>query len=235
MGTCAHAQSDAPAKSLHPTAQQLLDDVVAQFPREPLRLSGKLRVRGRKGIVTRTIDFKAFMDWGSNPATARYTIRADGPNGAPEELSLTRESGAQAVFGYAKGDPLLAVDLPDLSKPIHGTDVTWIDLTFSYLWWKGAELSATEKVLGYRCRVVKVPAPADAESPYAWVLLWIDEKSHLLLRAEGYDAEGELLRRLTVKAVHRKQRMISKMDIESFPEKHRTRLRVHDVVRGDEL
>ena len=46
----------------------------------------------------------------------------------------------------------------------------------------------------------EAPAPAGQTGPYVKVRLWIDEKLHMLLQAEGMDANGRQVRILWVKS-----------------------------------
>jgi hypothetical protein len=63
------------------------------------------------------------------------------------------------------------------------------------------------------------------------VRLWIEEKIRVLLQAEGYDAQGEAVRRLWVQSCKKinDRWMIKDMEIQQYPEIHRTRLTVRDV------
>ena len=53
----------------------------------------------------------------------------------------------------------------------------------------------------------------------------------MLLQAEGYSEDGNLVRRLWVKGFKKinERWMIKDMEIQSYPYRHRTRLRVREV------
>jgi hypothetical protein len=95
--------------------------------------------------------------------------------------------------------------------------------------------------------VVDVPAPTNgpavaagkdaaaagtgAGRPYARVRLWIEENLRVLLQAEGYDARGEAIRRLWVQSCKKinDRWMIKEMEVQGYPEIHRTKLSIRDA------
>jgi hypothetical protein len=79
--------------------------------------------------------------------------------------------------------------------------------------------------------VVEVSPPDAARSPYARVRLWIAQKVHMVLQAEGLDAQGAVIRRLWVKSFMKvdDRWMIKTMEIESAPFDHRARLSIREV------
>lgn len=218
-----------------PPAWRLLEDVRAQLPQDPLVITGDLTVRKHKGIVIATLGFEMFLNLGIEPATARYTIR-DAFGTELEQLTVIRKTGQEPRFEYAAGNPLSASELPDLFKSVQNTDLGWMDLTLSFLWWSGGSIVRTETIRGRPCVVVELPAPAghgrrEAGRQYTKVLLWIDEKLHIVLQVEAYDSDAKLVRRLWIKSFKKVNNrwMIKDMEVESFPSTHRTRLRVREV------
>lgn len=225
-------------------ADQLLENVVAQLPREPLTITGALKVRKRRGIVIRELKFEMFINWGIEPSLARYTIRdASGRN--LEQMTVIRSKGRSPGFAYASGSPLLPADPPDLFESIQGTDISWMDLTLSFLWWKGGTVVGTDEIRGRQCYIVEVTAPSresaadlnDADKRYSKARLWIDKKLHMLLQVQGYDSSGEVIRRLWIKSFKKidDRWMIKDMEIQVFPGVHRTRLRVSEVSTNTQL
>ncbi len=231
----------ADVSEVHPSADQLLHDVVARLPIDPIHVSGKLLVRRRRGVPVASLDFELDAHWGDTPARATYHIR-DAFGRSLEELSVTH--GESTSYQYATGDPLQKTDLPDLSGAIQETDLSWIDLTFAYLWWPGGKIVGEESIRSFDCYILDIPAPqsqkvadggpkaeSEGASPYASVRLWISKKAHMMLQAEGYDANGKILRRLWVRNFKKiaDQWMIKEMEVQRYPEVHRTKLRVTEV------
>lgn len=221
------AAAAAPAHPA-PTADSLLDDVLARLPRQPVQVSGALI--GRSTGETHVVNVDLDLSYGAEPASARYTIR-DAFGSELEQLTVTRPHGGRPRFSYSAGAPLAPAPVPRLDQPIQRTDVEWADLSFAFLWWRGGELIGREIIKGQSCFMLRVPRPAGEAGGDASMTLWLDEKFHMLLQAEAYDAAGTLLRRLRVRTFKRfgEQWMVKEMEVERFPGRTRTLLRIADL------
>jgi hypothetical protein len=234
------AQPEAEA----PSGPQLLADVVARLPREPLQVQGDMIVRRQRGVVERSFKFDMSLQWGAQPAVAIYTIR-DAFGNPLEQMTVRRASGQPPAFEYAAGNPPTAAVLPGLFDAVQETDISWTDLALSFLWWPGGSVIATNEVRGRRCYVVEVPVPAGldrpagaapaaggrAATPYRSVRLWVDAEIRMLLQAEGLDEEGRTLRRLWVKSFKKVNDtwMIKDLEVQQVDTGHRTKLVILDV------
>ena len=250
-----------------PSADQLLRDVVAGLPMDPIHVSGELLVRKRRGVPVASFGFELDADWGATPPQASYRIR-DTFGHTLERLTITHSR--DTAYQYAAGDPLQPAELPNLSGSIQGTDLSWIDLTLAYLWWPGGKIVGEESIRSFDCYIVDIPAPEDGsqrsevrgqkpqstphsplptvhsplptvhsppstphspQSTYSRVRLWIGKKAHMMLQAEGYDADDEIVRRLWVRSCKKvdDRWIIKDMEIQRYPVIHRTKLRVNEV------
>jgi hypothetical protein len=226
----------AGSETAFPPAQALLSDVRARLPHEPLEISGDLKIRRQKGVVVGQLNVAIRFDLGATPATMQYEIR-DVFGKEAERLTVRRGGARGVVLDYETGDPPTPADLPALYGSIRGSDVSWADLALLFLDWPGGETVALEDLKGQPCYVVEIPAPPGADlaaagRSYAKVKLWIHESMRLVLRAEGYDRGGQLVRRLEIRGVRKvepNQWMVKEMEVESFPSAHRTRFCVRDV------
>ena len=228
------------------SAQDLLDGVVARLPKDPLLIRGDLTVRKRRGVVLHKLAFEMAVSWGSEPAVVRYTIR-DAFGTDLEQLIIRRSAGRDVELEFATGDPLTAAKTPGLFEPIQTTDITWNDLSLSFLWWPGGSILGSDEVKGRPCHVLEVPAPVrnagviagqtTAACRYAKVRLWIDRKLSVLLQAEGMNANDVPIRRMWVKSFKKidDRWMIKDMEIQSVPPVHRTKLRIKEVSAGSLL
>jgi hypothetical protein len=217
-----------------PEADVLLNEVIARMPREPVSVAGTLQTAPAGTNGTRTLNVELYLHYGTNPAVARYTIR-DAFGAALEEMTLTREHGKSLAFAYRRGSPLEPTEVPPLTQPIQGTDIAWLDLSLSFLWWRGGKTVGHDMVRGQACYVVDIPAPSDGSMAYGRVRTWIDEKFRFMLQAEAYDTEDRLVRRLSVKSFKKiNDRWILKdMDVTTYPARTKTTLRIADVrIRG---
>ena len=212
-----------------PDAQQLLDDVVIQLPREPLEISGDIILRKRRGVVVNELSFQMKLDYGALPATAIYTI-CDKFGREVEQLKVTRAHGREAEFKYYSGQGHTEAPVPDLFSAVQATDVTWMDLTLSFLWWPGGRITGMESVKGRTCYQVEIPAPTGWKGSYTRIVLSIDKSLHMLLRAEALDAAGKSVRVLWVKSIKKinDRWMLKDLEVQSGPNR-RTKLVVREV------
>lgn len=219
---------DEPASSFaFPDAEELLRGVTDGLPGIPIRIEAKILARSREGELERTLAAVMDLDWHGAAPKARYEIRD--AFGAPLEALEVRWRGpAVQELAYQRGDPLETAPAPALDQPIQETDLSWIDLSLAYLWWPGGTTVGAEKIKGRFCYIVDLPAPPGHAGSYAGVRLWIDPQIRILLEAAAYDAEGRMLKLLEVKSFKKigDVWVIQNIDVQSFPAKHRTSLRV---------
>lgn len=213
------------------TADSLLEDVRMRLPQTRLKIEGELHVRRPRGVVVEDLFFSMDLNWGARPATARYVIR-DAQGAHLESLTLTRDAGNPLLTHYVSGESGVAQELDDLTVTIQSTDVNWLDLTLAFLWWRGGSLAGREDVRGRPAFIIDIPAPAtELPCAYASVRLWIDEQARMLLQAQGFDAEGTLVKMLWVKSFKKidDQWMIKDLEVQRYPVVHRTKVRVNTV------
>ncbi|MFC1462165.1 outer membrane lipoprotein-sorting protein [Verrucomicrobiota bacterium] len=212
------------------SANQLMANALSHFPKKPLTISGDVIVRRKRGIPVLKRKFEIAVHWGADPIVARYTIREE--SGADlEQLTVTRKSGQSPEFKYSAGSPLAAADVPDMLTPIQASDMCWLDLTLSFLWWKGGSIKGSEKIRGFDCHIIDIPAPKGKTDQYSRVRLWIEKKINVMLQAEGYDAKDKLLRRLWVRSCKKIDDtwMIKDLEVQRYPVRHRTKLHITEV------
>jgi hypothetical protein len=229
--TPALAMAEAPDADADPdeppiSADALLDDVLLRFPREPLDIHGEMIVRKRRGVELSRVAFSMVVDWGADPARFRYRV-LDDEGSVQRELVLQLRPGGRPEISGGTGETVA------LDSAIESTDLTWADLSLSFLWWRGGRIVGTDRAKGRDCYLVDVPAPAwGADSTgYSRVRLWIDQSLHMLLRADGFDRDDKHVRSLWVRSLKKTEGrwMIKDMEVQGYPSIHRTRLRIHSV------
>jgi len=223
-----------PAASYGAEANPLLAGVISVLPDIPLVVNGDLLKKGADGKVVTTYRVEMVLDWKADIPTARYTIR-DAFGTSLEHLAITWAVEGEPEYRYFTGSPLSAAILPPLNQAILDTDITWLDLSLSFLWWQGGEVQGSEKVRGRLCNIVDVPAPENQVADFDGVRLWIESKIGIVLRAEGYRDDGELIRRMDVKSFKKigKHWVIKDIEFQSFPGKTKTSLLVRDVIERE--
>ena len=161
------------------TAAEVLSDCQAMLPTRPVELTGVLVLRNRKGIVRSEYGYVLVLDRSRTPAEISVEIRERGGTNVLKRVTLKRPGS-----------------IPE--GRVMDTDVTWLDLSMDYLWWKNPRFEAEregESVHGQKCSVILVDPP-DAAAGVRSVRLWADKKNGCLLQAEELDADGKPVRRL---------------------------------------
>lgn len=91
---------------------------------------------------------------------------------------------------------------PELARRVVGSAVTYEDLTLHFLYWQRATLMGEEALRTRRCWKIRVDPPS-RDATFGAVILWIDQQSRALMRADAYDWEGRLAKRFEVVAGQR--------------------------------
>lgn len=243
-GVWAEAELSADSPDELPLAADVLASVRANLPQEPLLIKGQLLCSKRHGRMSRMYNIEAYIDFRQNRSSAHYTIQ-DRFGTPVEQLTIKRERNQAPKFTYARGNPLQQAPLPDLSRTIGSTQVTWNDLSFSFLWWTNGVTMRRSTYLERDCIVIEFPLdakpPAAASRAVAQnsrdpvprkIQLWIDEKIVMLLKMAEYDSSGKLVRRMAVKSLKKisDRWMIKDMDIRDSASGHRTMIRIDEIV-----
>jgi hypothetical protein len=100
---------------------------------------------------------------------------------------------------------------------VRGTRLTQEDLSLRFLYWPGVRLLGTETFRTRPSWKLELH-PRDKNSFYGAVRVWVDQESGALLRIEGYDRDGRLVRRFEVASVQRieGQYYLKSMRVETF-------------------
>jgi len=169
----------------------------------------------------------------SRPAVLRAQIRGDG---APAPLTIRLKD---RLIRYEFTDPdqtiLLKLEPKEtkLSEKLKGitkalpperlhdsvrdTGVTYEDLSLGFLYWPRPVLQGEETVKTRPAWKIDLQAPS-SEPLYGVARVWIDKESGAILRIEGYDQRGLLLRRFEIVSAQKIDGlwMLKQMRIESF-------------------
>lgn len=131
----------------------------------------------------------------------------------PRVLEVRLGEEASGVFD-GKGNELKK----GAKEPVvPGADVTVEDLSLGFLYWPDARLIGEESVRTRKSWIIDL-RPGRRGSEFAVVRVWLDKAGGALMRIEGYDWEGRLLRRFEVVSGQRidGQWMLKQMRIERF-------------------
>ncbi len=177
----------------------LADDILAfvrsSLPSDPITLTGRLKVRTANGFTKANLPVVMELNWGAKKPFAHYRIDT-------ESLDITWEN-KQPRYTFSNDQNTPTSDILE-------TGITWADLSFSVLWWSGAQLIDEEKKINRDCFVVDVPVP---DSPNT-IRLWIEKKMGMLLEAQTLDAKKKQIRRMKIKSIKKIDGMWVAKDLE---------------------
>jgi hypothetical protein len=119
-----------------------------------------------------------------------------------------------------------------LNEPVRGTAITYEDLALKFLYWPNARVAGSDFIRTRNCWKVQLQAPA-GDPQYDSILLWVDKDSGTLMRMEGYNSEGKLIKRFEVVSAQKiedrwylKQMRVEKIDPQSGRVTARTYLEI---------
>ena len=215
------------------TAAQTLNACSQIIPSDRLLLKGTLTVRKLRGIVLAEQPFKLLMDWGAKMPTAEVLLLDTEGTSLVQRAVLTRPPGQPAQIKLYEGPEQKPVDAPSYAGRIRGTDMTWMDLTLDFLWWKEVRFDDTprgDSHNGRDCDILVTVPPAPIPGCSA-VRVWVDRQLRCVMQAEQLDPQGNPVRKMWVQRVKKMDDrwMIRDMQIETLNSGHRTQLFVDDI------
>jgi len=176
-------------------ADDILAYVRTKLPADPIKLTGTLKVRTKKGFTKTNLPVEMNLNWGAARPTASYRI-------GTESLKI--------VWNNDQPSYTFSDDQNTPTSEILDTGITWADLSFSVLWWKNSELVDEEKKMNIPSYVVNVPVP---DSPNT-MRLWIWKERGMLVEAQTLDANGHEIRRMKIRSTKKMDGMWVAKDIE---------------------
>jgi hypothetical protein len=100
-----------------------------------------------------------------------------------------------------------AVPEASYGNPLRGTDLTYEDLSFRYLYWPNPIKLDSERFSTRKCWKVQLNNPKQGTGLYNTVVIWVDQESGGLMKMEGYRYDKKdgkdvwtLLKRCAVKS-----------------------------------
>lgn len=233
-GTAAQSFAKMPPKlTSASSAAEVLAACRAMLPVKPVELKGALVLRNRRGIVAKELGYALVMrrDMGLTLMTAHLSPR-DGTNWLAS-VTVSRRGDLPPTIALTSPDAPGETARPSMLATVQGTDVTWLDLTFDYLWWTDAVYETTregESVHGQVCSVILVK-PRTAIPGLSGVRLWVDKKTGCLMQAEHLDEKMEPRRRIWGTRVKKfaGRWMVSVLEVETLGSRHRTKIIVDSL------
>ena len=220
-----------PKLTLQASAKDVLVACREMLPRRPIKLTGALILRNRKGIVQRECDYSLLMRRGHMETHLSVSLFARHGTNELASVKISRRGNARPTIELISDANSKPVESP--LERVMDTDVTWLDLTFDFLWWTDAvyeEDREGETVHGQTCMVILVRPPEKIAGLEA-VRLWADKKTGCLMQAEQLGDGMKPIRRLWGTRVKKfgERWMVSVLEVETLGSRHRTKITVEDL------
>ena len=214
------------AEGADSAAEELMERVRLSMPDVPLELEAAIRVLDGTGRPLKTVRAAAVLTPAEGGRTARYTL-FDAFGSVLEEMTVALGAG-RAEFSFARGDPPQSAPPPDLFGPIEGSEISWMELSFSYFWWPAPKIVGVEKVANrWECQIVEIPCPPEYGGGWSHVRLWVAPAYNAVVRGEAWRG-GKAVKRFEVKSVKKLRQiyMIGDLEVKNLETDARARLKV---------
>ena len=208
------------------SAEKLMERVRLSMPEVPLELEAAIRVLDGAGRPLKTVRAAALLTPEKGGRTACYTL-FDAFGSKLEEMTVRLGDG-RAAFSFAQGEPPQTVPLPDLFGPIEGSEISWMELSFSYFWWPDPKIVGTEKVANrWECQIVEIACPPEYGEGWSHIRLWVAPAYNAVVRGEAWRG-GKAVKRFEVKSVKKLRQvyMIGDLEVKNLETGARARLKV---------
>lgn len=223
-----------PKLTLESSAVDVLRTCREMLPIKPVELKGSMILRNRRGIVAREYDYSLVMRRSTDVTLLTIHLMPRGETNCLASVTISRRGAQPPTIRMTKTDASETVVVQSQLDRVMETDVTWLDLTFDFLWWSDAAYEAEregESVHGQKCSVILVK-PSTAIPGLAGVHLWVDRKTGCLMQAEQLDEKMKPIRRLwgtRVKKLDGERWMVSVLEVETLGSRHRTKITVDSL------
>lgn len=209
------------------SGEALMAECLERLPQEPLRMEGRLIMRRPKGLVSKEFKFRVDLDWGANPPLARYTL--SDVKGTQIETIIAR-GGDQPELLRMLGADGAPGESPQWNDRVQGSDVTWLDVTLAFLWWKSPTIVGSETIKGRLCDIVDIIPPV-AVPNCSRMRIWLDRELKLLMQAIEINESEGINRKMWVRAVKKngQQWMVRDLEVQGSGTGHRTRLHIESL------
>jgi len=135
----------------------------------------------------------------------------------PEQILLLKLEPGNTKLLEKKNGVSQTISGTHLHDVIRDTGVSYQDLSLGFLYWPQPILQGEDIIKTRPAWKIDLQAPA-SEEIYGVARVWIDKDSGAILRIEGYDKKGLLLRRFEIVSAQKIDGlwMLKQMRIESF-------------------
>ena len=196
-----------------PSAQAILASAREQVARQQVELEGQLREKDTIIPFRLTQTGPVIRYSFTNPAEALQLRLGD--SGA--QLDAITDAGVDKVAGR------------EFTQNVRGTAITYEDLALRFIYWTNVKVVGEDYINTRRVWKLELQPP-DRQSLYSRVFLWCEQQSSALMRMEGYDWNGKLVKRFEVVSVQKVEGryLLKQMRIEQIrPDNGRVQARTY--------
>ena len=181
-----------------PKGDVLLRQVQEGLPRDHMRFAVRMSGKDAEGEKV-AFDARIDVDWSARPPRGVYEI-LDEDGAVGDRLSVTWLPNQAPVTEFQRGGE--RVEGFRITDKVKGLDLTWADLTLSFIWWRGGKtIEGGLKKLGRPCYVVEVEAPEWEKHLFSKAHVYIDDQARMVLQAKTFGADGKPRRYFDVDAI----------------------------------
>src|SRR4051812_29760425 len=166
--------------------REILDGVRARQAQQQVNLQGQLRQDATVVPFQLVEEGPRVRYIFSNPAETLQLQIGE----TESRLEVVTQSGAEKIKPA------------DFDEKVRGTNVTYEDLALKFLYWSNAEVLGSDNIRTRNCWKLQL-RPPNQRSQYGSIVLWVDKAGGALMRMEGYNAAGQLIRRFEVVSAQR--------------------------------
>ena len=139
----------------------------------------------------------------------------------PDETIVLKLGATNSSLSETKKGTSSLITAEKRYEEIRNTGVTYDDLSLGFLYWPHPRLAGNEQLRGTTASMLELSPPTDDLAPYGSARIWIDQASGAPLRMEGFDKNGNLLKRFEVISAQKIDDLwtLKEMRIETFDSK----------------
>ncbi|MDQ6859940.1 MAG: outer membrane lipoprotein-sorting protein [Verrucomicrobiota bacterium] len=164
-----------------PPAQQILASARLRVSQQEINVQGQLRENGR------IVPFR-FTQTGP---VIRYSFTD------PDEALQLRLGESESRLEEINRSGVDKISGPEFEQKVRGTAISYEDLALKFIYWPNATVVGEDYVNTRRVWKLEL-LPPGRQSQYSKVFVWCEQQSGALLKMEGFDLNGQLVRRFQV-------------------------------------
>jgi hypothetical protein len=164
-----------------PPAREILESVRLRQSEQHQQFEGKLREDAT------VVPFR-FTQTGP---VIRYSFTK------PDEALQLRLGDNESRLEEVTGEGVEKISPAQFDRKIRGTAVTYEDLALRFLYWPNAQVIGDDTIQLVDCWRLELRAPP-RQSQYATVRVWVQKEGPAVMKVEGYDSNGKMVKRFTV-------------------------------------